>query len=91
MPVETKEPGKSMGTLRKQHEIGLSSDSLQRALEMEIVSQLREQNAKLLSELETYRRHKGAPESGEGSTQSWVEVPSVGEGRDGHAEWNTNS
>jgi hypothetical protein len=45
MPVETKEPGKSMGSLRKQHEIALSSDSLQRALEMEIVSQLWEQNA----------------------------------------------
>ena len=38
----------------------------------------------MLSELETCGRHKGAPESGEGSTQSWVEVPSVGEGRDGH-------
>ena len=46
---------------------GLSGeDSLQRALEIEVVNQLREQNAKLMSELEWYRQQKSSPESGDG-------------------------
>eukprot|EP00435_Cladocopium_sp_Y103_P065948 s1206_g28.t1 len=54
-----------------------NEDSLQRACE---------QNAKLMSELEWLRQQKSSPESGDGSTQSWVKVPSDGmrEGRDGN-------
>ena len=65
---------------------GLSGDdSLQRAFEIEVVKQLREQNAKLMSELEWDRQQKGSPESGDGSTQSWVKVPSDGmrDGKEG--------
>ena len=68
----------SMGRLDSRDDAGLSmsDDSLQRALEREIVTHLREQNAHLLSELEMYRQQKSTPKSGDGSTQSWVEVHS---------------
>ena len=74
-----------MGKLGSRDDAGLSADdSLERALEIELVNQLREQNAKLLSELEMYRQLRSTPKSGDDSTQSWVEVPSMGDGRDGH-------
>ena len=50
-----------------------SVDSLQRALEIEIVQQLREQNARLLEELAQLRQSKSSPVSGDGSS-SWVEI-----------------
>lgn len=60
-------------------------DSLQRALEIEVVAQLREQNARLLEEPETYRQLKHTAKSGDGSSQSWVEIRDVqsGDGIDG--------
>ena len=39
-------------------------DELQRTLEIEIVNQLREQNALLMSELEELRRQRNSPNSG---------------------------
>ena len=85
--TEGKVPNESnlMGKPDSRDDAGLSvDDSLERALGIELVNQLREQNAKLLSELETYRQLGSTPKSGDDSTQSWVEVPSMGEGRDGH-------
>jgi hypothetical protein len=54
-------------------------DELQRALEVEVVNQLREQNTLLMAELEELRRlHRSSPNSGLDSVSSWVEVPSEG-------------
>ena len=55
MPEET-EVQKTMGRLKTGDDAKFSDpESLQRALEIEVVSQLREQNARLMEELETYR------------------------------------
>ena len=76
--VETK---KSMGSLGSSSDVrDPDPDGLQRALEIEVVAQLREQNAKLLEELEAYRQLKSSPNSGDGSTQSWVEIRDVRDG-----------
>eukprot|EP00435_Cladocopium_sp_Y103_P012753 s185_g3.t1 len=39
---------------------------------LSLVYWVSEQNAKLMSELEWLRQQKSSPESGDGSTQSWV-------------------
>ena len=85
MPEET-EVQKTMGRLKTGDDAKFSDpESLQRALEIEVVSQLREQNARLMEELETYRQLKHTPKSGDGSSQSWVEIRDVqsGDGIDG--------
>ena len=85
MPEET-EVQKTMGRLKTGDDAKFSGpESLQRALEIEVVSQLREQNARLMEELETYRQLKHTPKSGDGSSQSWVEIRDVqsGDGIDG--------
>ena len=81
-----KEPSQFDVKLDNHDVSGVSGDdSLQRALEIEVVNHLREQNAKLMSELEWYRQQKSSPESGDGSTQSWVKVPGDGM-RDGKGD-----
>ena len=53
-------------------------DELQRSLEIEVVNHLREQNTKLLQELEWFREQQReqqrSSDSGLGSSTSWVEV-----------------
>eukprot|EP00435_Cladocopium_sp_Y103_P020967 s3762_g5.t1 len=87
MPVEKEGMIKSEGRLEKRDvdEHVSSDDSLQRALEIEVVQQLREQNSLLMAELDKLRSVKSSPHSGDGSMQSWVEIPggSMREGRDG--------
>ena len=77
MPEEV-EAKQTMGRLE-------TGDGSKWALEIEVVTQLREQNARLLEELETYRQLKHTPKSGDGSSQSWVEIRDVqsGDGIDG--------
>ena len=85
MPEEV-EAKQTMGKLKTGDDAKFSDpESLQRALEIEVVSQLREQNARLMEELETYRQLKHTPKSGDGSSQSWVEIRDVqsGDGIDG--------
>ena len=81
---------RNMDGLKQQHESEIpSSESLQRALELEIVQQLREQNALLLAEVERYRQLKGSAASGDSSVQSWVEI--LGDsGREGQDVENRN-
>lgn len=80
--TEGRVPGfKRMGELGSRDEPSAPmEDSFQRALEVEIVQHLREQNAQLMSELEKLRLAKNGSGSGDGSTpaQSWVEIPSEG-------------
>ena len=75
----------TMGRLDSRDDSGLPAhDSLQRALERELVDQLREQNAKLMAQLEVYqRRNSPGSGTGNGSTQSWVEVPREKDGTEG--------
>eukprot|EP00435_Cladocopium_sp_Y103_P018020 s4138_g4.t1 len=86
MPMENEVTVKSKGNLENSHDDveGSSDDSLQRALEVEIVNQLREQNSQLLAELDRLRQAKSSPNSGDSSTKSWVEIPGEGmrDGRD---------
>ena len=59
----------------KKHQPEFSStDSLQRALEIEVVQQFREQNARLMAELEQLRQSKCSPASGDSPSQSRVEI-----------------
>eukprot|EP00435_Cladocopium_sp_Y103_P030555 s975_g7.t1 len=89
MPAETKRKINSEGQMEKREVNATvsssSDDSLQRALEVEVVQHLRDQNALLMAELERLRSVKSSPNSGDGSMQSWVEIPggSMREGRDG--------
>ena len=103
--TEGRVPGvRRMGELGNRDEPGAPmEDSFQRALEVEIVQHLREQNAQLMSELERLKRATNSSSSGDGSTpaQSWVEIPSEGlrdgcdskgeGGRDGTPRNNVNS
>lgn len=85
MPEEV-EAKQTMGRLETGDDSKSSDpDSLQRALEIEVVAQLREQNARLLEEPETYRQLKHTAKSGDGSSQSWVEIRDMqsGDGIDG--------
>ena len=77
MPDESVATVKSMGKVAGNGE-PTSVDELQRALEIEVVNKLREQNALLMSELEELRRHRNSPNSGFDSSSSWVEIPSDG-------------
>ena len=76
MPDERVEP---MGALRTEGSMHPHVDELQRSLEVEVVNHLREQNTKLLEELEWYRQQRRSSDSGLGSNASWVEV-ATGEG-----------
>ena len=92
MPADPGEPSRSeavrtMGRVRSGLAPEPPVDELQRAIERELVEQLREQNAALMTELEQLRKHqRNSPNSGFGSTSSWVEISGggVGEERDSH-------
>ena len=78
MPDEFEATVKSMGRVTD-NRVPETVDELQRALEVEVVNQLREQNTLLMAELEELRRlHRSSPNSGLDSVSSWVEVPSEG-------------
>ena len=64
----------SMGAVFIDGRMKQSVDEFQRDLEIEVANHLREQNAKLLLELEWYRKQKLSSDSGMGSNSSWVEV-----------------
>eukprot|EP00435_Cladocopium_sp_Y103_P032798 s2614_g8.t1 len=86
MPVDPRESLRSMGKVPDGNAPEPPVDELQRALEIEVVNQLREQNATLMSELDDLRRQlRNSPHSGLESFSSWVEIPGDGvrERRDG--------
>ena len=70
MPSEVENVSKTMGPVPSQQQ---DFTELQRSLEIEVVSQLRDQNAKLLAELERLRKQSN------GSTSSWSEVDGAGQ------------